>query len=909
MTKWLLFIIGILCQHICLADNYLITTPSEEYKLSDNLVHSIYKDSDGFIWFGTGTTIERFDGMTGETYLFEMPNKGYASLIVNAITERTRHEYWVGNQFGLWRLDHQTKRAIRMFASQINTPVNALTKDSAHNLYIGTTNGLYVNDNGRLHKISAENAGQLLDISGLATTPQRDVCVLTKDGVSIVKYQSNKVKYYPNTLMGTGKLQTFTYADNRLYIGTETGEILTFDFSTYRFERFWRGVNAPVSALSYERGTLAIGTTGKGIVLLSTSNKQIRYALSKEAPFGEELLSNYISCILLSDNKVWCGMDYYLGFNLLRNLSYPSHLYTNGTFTTKDMSVRSCFYKDSCMYIGTREGLYVSDERTQQTTHYSPSNNGIRSNLIFAIDAYKNLIYIGTCKGGLSIYDPHNKTFIHNELTQELANTDIFMFTEDKQGRLWIATLDGLFSYDGHTIRGYNVINSELPGDIVYSLYIDQSGHFWVGTEKGAVQFNPDNGKSKPATTIPHSPINNTPVRYITKGQDGKMFFFLRDNNQLQVLDLAKQTVQSYPDFHCFNMIIDSIGNYWLGSDNGLIKGNRRFTQFTEYGLSEVINADMGCSPGSFLKPYHTGEYAIPCTKGLVISRLEEMYPMAPYRITELVVNGKPRMNFYQLFGNKPISLKYDENDITFRFMSLNYENPELSNSEYMLEGVDSTWNSLQGENKVSYYNLPAGHYTFKVRRRLDEHSMCQISFSIGHDWSYAIGAIGGVLLICMILGGYLRRHDIKRLLEKRFLPSTTSQALSPDRAEYANVKENELKSLAAELDAYMQKEKPYLNKELKQSDVAQTLKCSTYTLSALFTVYLKTNYYDYINHFRIEEFKEVIKQADCQRYTILTLAERCGFSSKSSFFRIFKKQTSMTPNEYIQHEKDTKEA
>lgn len=97
-----------------------------------------------------------------------------------------------------------------------------------------------------------------------------------------------------------------------------------------------------------------------------------------------------------------------------------------------------------------------------------------------------------------------------------------------------------------------------------------------------------------------------------------------------------------------------------------------------------------------------------------------------------------------------------------------------------------------------------------------------------------------------------------------------------------------------------MRKEKPYKNPNLKIADLAASVNASPQTLSYLFNQYLNLNYYDYLNDYRIEEFKSLMAQEEYAKYTITALAELCGFSSRASFFRYFKKITGITPNEYI---------
>lgn len=109
-----------------------------------------------------------------------------------------------------------------------------------------------------------------------------------------------------------------------------------------------------------------------------------------------------------------------------------------------------------------------------------------------------------------------------------------------------------------------------------------------------------------------------------------------------------------------------------------------------------------------------------------------------------------------------------------------------------------------------------------------------------------------------------------------------------------------ECKRLADKLEIVMHKEKPYTNPNLKIADLAASIGTSSHTLSYLFNQYLNRNYYDYINDYRIAEFKRLVEKDEYAKYTLSALAELCGFSSRASFFRYFKKATNITPNEYI---------
>ena len=110
---------------------------------------------------------------------------------------------------------------------------------------------------------------------------------------------------------------------------------------------------------------------------------------------------------------------------------------------------------------------------------------------------------------------------------------------------------------------------------------------------------------------------------------------------------------------------------------------------------------------------------------------------------------------------------------------------------------------------------------------------------------------------------------------------------------------EEECARIVTQLKEYIEKEKVYTNAELKMKDLADVLRLSPSKLSQVFNLYLKENYYEFINRYRLEEFKRLIEKGEYKRYTITALSEQCGFR-KSSFFSTFRRIEGMTPAEYL---------
>jgi AraC-like DNA-binding protein len=112
----------------------------------------------------------------------------------------------------------------------------------------------------------------------------------------------------------------------------------------------------------------------------------------------------------------------------------------------------------------------------------------------------------------------------------------------------------------------------------------------------------------------------------------------------------------------------------------------------------------------------------------------------------------------------------------------------------------------------------------------------------------------------------------------------------------------NELSAqLHEKLKHLMQSEKVFKESELTLADLAKRLGTHPNYLSQTINEQEGKNFYDYINSLRIEEFKSMVARPGSQKFTLLALAFECGFNSKSSFNKYFKKMTGQSPSEYLQ--------
>jgi AraC-like DNA-binding protein len=109
-----------------------------------------------------------------------------------------------------------------------------------------------------------------------------------------------------------------------------------------------------------------------------------------------------------------------------------------------------------------------------------------------------------------------------------------------------------------------------------------------------------------------------------------------------------------------------------------------------------------------------------------------------------------------------------------------------------------------------------------------------------------------------------------------------------------------EAEQIKSQLNDLMKSQKPYTNASLSLRDLAITLDTTEKKLSSVLNNTLNTSFYDYLNSLRIEEFIEKTNEGLLESMSIAGIANICGFNSKSSFYRAFKKETNMTPTEYL---------
>jgi AraC-like DNA-binding protein len=141
---------------------------------------------------------------------------------------------------------------------------------------------------------------------------------------------------------------------------------------------------------------------------------------------------------------------------------------------------------------------------------------------------------------------------------------------------------------------------------------------------------------------------------------------------------------------------------------------------------------------------------------------------------------------------------------------------------------------------------------------------------------------------------------DTSNLVDNSVKTEFPEKESTPPKDESKALRDADLVHWKRKVLTYFEKEKVYLNPELTLSELATKLDTNTSVLSAIINTGFGKNFNDFVNEYRVEEFKRKAAEPDSKHLTLLAIAFDCGFNSKATFNRAFKKVTDVSPKAFL---------
>ena len=175
---------------------------------------------------------------------------------------------------------------------------------------------------------------------------------------------------------------------------------------------------------------------------------------------------------------------------------------------------------------------------------------------------------------------------------------------------------------------------------------------------------------------------------------------------------------------------------------------------------------------------------------------------------------------------------------------------------------------------------------------------------SIYHmDWSISI--INMILFFFIAYYGYQQKSVYRsdQMVERKRTENkenkVAKESATNQPTSYNKEESNEIHPKIVALTKIMANEKLYLDPELSIGNLANQLGVHSHQLSKLINTELNKNFFEFVNEYRVEEYKKLIVKPENKHISILGLAMDAGFNSKATFNRFFKNTTGLTPSEF----------
>jgi ligand-binding sensor domain-containing protein/nitrate/nitrite-specific signal transduction histidine kinase len=739
---------------------------SIEQGLSQNSIHSILQDRQGFMWFATEDGLDRYDGYGFQVYKHAPDNPASLSNnLVDTLYEDAEGQLWLGTYAGLDRIDQRTGNFAH-FGGDSQDPtslrgsvVQSIVEDHAGTLWVGT-------EDGGLNRLDrgANQFVHYLHVAGDSTTlSSNDVLSVYEDregalwvGTSagldrLDRASRGFVHFHEGGGTQPGLNQSMVNAilethDGSLWVATQSG-VFQLDVSRNQVGHYLHNPNDPTSLaddsvrtiFEDKAGDLWFGTR-EGLDLLDQGlGSLVHYRHDPNDPGS--LSSDSIQSIYEDKSGVlWVGSSggglSKVSLSSRKFESYQLHPGLPNTLSDNNVWAILEDHRGE-LWLGTfYAGLNRLDRLTGEVsvfTHKSDDPNSLSSNEVRAVlEDRDGTLWVGTEHGGLDRFDPMTGGFVHYRHDPanpaSLSDESIFALLEDTQGRLWIGTEHGgLDLFDrgtgGFIHHQHDPSNPKSLSDGgVRAIYEDGKGILWVGTLGGLNAWDESDKGFTHYAQLPQdqNSLSNDQVISLAGTPDGGIWVGTFGGGLNRFNPLARDfthytTKDGLPDDTVYGVIADGQGFLWLSTNRGLSRFDPRTGSFRNYDVNDGLQSDQFNIGAHYRSP--DGELFFGGASGFDYffpEQVKDNLTPPPIAITAVKVSNRSvSTNPVQ---NEEIHLSYRDYAISFEFAAMDYNAPAKNQYAYRLDGVDPDWVFAGTRRYASYTNLAGGTYTFRVR-------------------------------------------------------------------------------------------------------------------------------------------------------------------------------------------------
>ena len=811
---------------VLLLSSWMVVAQSYQFKhlevsdgLSNNSVNTICKDRDGFMWFGTTTGLNRYDGYTFKIYQHAENDPG--SLPDNYITdivEMPDGRFWVNTGRGYVLFDKEQDcfiTDVTGFMKNLESggvPEQVFVDREGNTCLSVAGEGCYRYKEGgkRLffsyveHSLPEHGVTQIAECSdGLLLIYNTGLLVCLDRATLAIKWKSDEIKKY----IPAGKtieFSLFVDRDNCIWAYSLMG-IWAYDCGTKSWRTDLTAIwssrpDIIIHAVAQDiEGRIWVGKDYDGIDVLEKETGKVTSLVAHDDN-GRSLPHNTIYDLYADrDGIMWVG-TYKKGVSYYSESIFKFNMYEWGDITCIEQA------DENRLWLGTNDhGILLWNRSTGKAEPFWRDAEGQLPNPVVSMLKSKDgKLWVGTFNGGLYCMDGSRVRSYKEGTGNALASNNVWALVEDDKGRIWIASLGGglqcLEPLSG-TFETYTSNNSALLENNVTSLcWVDNNTLFFGTANQGVGMMDMHTREIKKIQgQSGNVKLSNDAVNHVYKDSRGLVWIATREG--LNVYDTRRHV------FLDLSPVAEAKGNFiaaitedqernmWVSTSRKVIRVTVASDGKGSYLFdSRAYNSEDGLQNCDFnqrsIKTLHNGIIAIGGLYGVNVFapdhiRYNKMLPNVMFTGLSLFDEAVKVGQSYggrvliekELNDVENVEFDYKQNIFSVSFASDNYNLPEKTQYMYKLEGFNNDWLTLPlGVHNVTFTNLAPGKYVLRVKAINSDGYVGIKEATLGivvnppfwmSWWAYLLYAVGLVVVLFLARYRMLKREREKFHLQQ----------------------------------------------------------------------------------------------------------------------------------------------
>ena len=811
---------------VLLLSSWMVVAQSYQFKhlevsdgLSNNSVNTICKDRDGFMWFGTTTGLNRYDGYTFKIYQHAENDPG--SLPDNYITdivEMPDGRFWVNTGRGYVLFDKEQDcfiTDVTGFMKNLESggvPEQVFVDREGNTCLSVAGEGCYRYKEGgkRLffsyveHSLPEHGVTQIAECSdGLLLIYNTGLLVCLDRATLAIKWKSDEIKKY----IPAGKtieFSLFVDRDNCIWAYSLMG-IWAYDCGTKSWRTDLTAIwssrpDVIIHAVAQDiEGRIWVGKDYDGIDVLEKETGKVTSLVAHDDN-GRSLPHNTIYDLYADrDGIMWVG-TYKKGVSYYSESIFKFNMYEWGDITCIEQA------DENRLWLGTNDhGILLWNRSTGKAEPFWRDAEGQLPNPVVSMLKSKDgKLWVGTFNGGLYCMNGSQVRSYKEGTGNALASNNVWALVEDDKGRIWIASVGGglqcLEPVSG-TFETYTSSNSALLENNVTSLcWVDNNTLFFGTANQGVGMMDMRTREIKKIQgQSGNVKLSNDAVNHVYKDSRGLVWIATReglnvyDTRRHVFLDLS--SVAEAKGNFIAAITEDQERNMWVSTSRKVIRVTVASDGKGSYLFdSRAYNSEDGLQNCDFnqrsIKTLHNGIIAIGGLYGVNVFapdhiRYNKMLPNVMFTGLSLFDEAVKVGQSYggrvliekELNDVENVEFDYKQNIFSVSFASDNYNLPEKTQYMYKLERFNNDWLTLPlGVHNVTFTNLAPGKYVLRVKAINSDGYVGIKEATLGivvnppfwmSWWAYLLYAVGLVIVLFLARYRMLKREREKFHLQQ----------------------------------------------------------------------------------------------------------------------------------------------